>query len=62
MVLSGRGVGGWGVAPPPRDTRLDRLVAVKCVKDSLAHEPDRRARVEREAKISDHSIVIVEVE
>lgn len=50
-VLSRLGEGGMGEVHLARDTRLDRLVAVKCVKDSLAHEPDRRARVEREAKI-----------
>ena len=34
-----------------RDTRLDRTVAIKCVKDALGRDPERRARVEREAKI-----------
>ncbi len=33
-----------------RDTRLDRLVAVKVLPRALASDPDRRARFEREAK------------
>jgi serine/threonine-protein kinase len=39
-----------GVVYRARDTRLDREVAVKVLPDSFAHDPDRRARFEREAK------------
>ncbi len=50
-VLSPLGEGGMGEVYLARDTRLDRTVAIKCVKDALVLDPDRRARVEREAKI-----------
>ena len=33
-----------------KDTRLDRLVAIKVLPGAFAHDPDRRARFEREAK------------
>ncbi|HSC29275.1 MAG TPA: protein kinase, partial [Vicinamibacterales bacterium] len=33
-----------------RDTRLDRLVAIKVLPESFAHDPGRLARLEREAK------------
>ena len=50
-VLSRLGEGGMGEVYLARDTRLDRTVAIKCVKDALLRDPDRRARVEQEAKI-----------
>ena len=33
-----------------RDTRLDRFVAIKTLREHLAHDPERRARFEREAR------------
>ena len=33
------------------DTRLDREVAIKALPDALAHDPERLARFEREAKV-----------
>jgi serine/threonine protein kinase len=33
-----------------RDTRLDRTVAIKVLPAELAHNPERRARFEREAR------------
>ena len=33
-----------------RDTRLDRVVAIKILPEALAADPDRRARFEREAR------------
>ena len=45
------GRGGMGVVYLSHDTRLDRPVAIKALPESLADDPDRLARFEREAKI-----------
>lgn len=49
-ILAPLGAGGMGEVYRARDTRLDRTVAIKVLPSSVASEPDRRARFEREAK------------
>ena len=45
------GMGGMGEVYRARDTWLDRLVAIKFLLDAVAHDPDRLARFEPEAKL-----------
>src|SRR5438128_6063518 len=49
-IQSPLGSGGMGEVYRARDTRLERIVAVKVLPASLSAEPSSRLRLEREAK------------
>ena len=49
-VLSALGAGGMGEVYKARDTRLDRIVAIKILPETLAGDPQFRARFDREAR------------
>jgi eukaryotic-like serine/threonine-protein kinase len=49
-ILSAIGAGGMGEVYKARDTRLDRLVAIKILPAALAGDPQFRERFDREAR------------
>ena len=49
-VLSQLGAGGMGEVYRARDSRLDRIVALKVLPGDFADDPERRERFEREAR------------
>jgi serine/threonine protein kinase len=49
-ILSPIGSGGMGEVYKARDTRLERMVAVKILRSHLSDSPEFRQRFEREAK------------
>jgi Tol biopolymer transport system component/predicted Ser/Thr protein kinase len=49
-ILSPLGAGGMGEVYRARDTRLDRDVAIKVLGQDFARDPERRARLEKEAR------------
>ncbi len=50
-IIEQLGAGGMGEVYRARDTKLDRDVAIKVLPEDLAADPDRLARLEREAKL-----------
>jgi len=50
-IVAPLGAGGMGEVYRGRDTKLDREVAIKILPEALAHDPERLARFEREAKV-----------
>jgi eukaryotic-like serine/threonine-protein kinase len=53
-ILSAIGAGGMGEVYKARDTRLDRLVAIKVLPEAFAGDPQFRERFDREARAISH--------
>jgi hypothetical protein len=49
-ILAAIGAGGMGEVYKARDTRLNRLIAIKVLPGIASHDPERRERFEREAQ------------
>src|SRR3970282_1238536 len=53
-ILAMIGAGGMGEVYKARDTRLERIVAIKVLPAHLADKPDLRERFDREARTIAH--------
>ena len=49
-VVEKLGAGGMGEVYRARDLTLGRAVAIRCLRRSASHDPDRLARFEQEAR------------